>query len=105
MHDKLRPPALRSECLHAIIRHFIRSKITGDPIFKEGNNLCVATGNVTMLQYPSSRLEDIIGDIIIEESRRSYGGCVLFFLVVMGLLKLVQHVDCFKQMWDIFVIK
>lgn len=87
MHDKLRPPALRSECLHAIIRHFIRSKITGDPIFKEGNNLCVATGNVTMLQYPSSRLEDIIGDIIIEESRRKLWRVCIILPCCYGIAK------------------
>lgn len=87
MHDKLRPPALRSECLHAIIRHFIRSKITGDPIFKEGNNLCVATGNVTMLQYPSSRLEDIIGDIIIEESRRKLWRVCIILPCCYGIVK------------------
>lgn len=87
MHDKLRPPALRSECLHAIIPHFIRSKITGDPIFKEGNNLCVATGNVTMLQYPSFRLEDIIGDIIIEESRRKLWRVCIILPCCYGIVK------------------
>lgn len=66
MHDNLRPPALRS-ALDAIIPHFIQSKITADAIFKEGNNIWVATGNLyNAPRSILSRLDNIIGDIIVE---------------------------------------